>query len=796
MNPLGFGPSPRAALACVLLLVASLASARAAERITAYSVPAGTLGTQAFEGVIGMDFEVVNPIVVVRLGVFDDTSDGLKRPLVARIFDRTNPDAPTQVASLEFTPEDAGELIGGSRFKTLAVPLRLEVGFKGTITAENYGAEERLKNSGGNLANRNWTVNDGNGSLLFVGTSRYGVTQGEFPGEADGGPADRYAAGTFEFETTPALRPGVPSQGAIRPADGQITLSWQAVTNPLPAAKYEILRADSRTGAFTKIGEATNPQVTSYTDAGLNNGQGYCYQIRAVAANGQTSDPSPALCGAPFRLAEGQIIAYRVNAGLIGTQAFGGTLGMDFEIDNAILVTHLGVFDDGSDGLALALTARLWDRANPDAPVELGSLEFTAESPGELVNGSRFKALPAPIRLEPGFRGTITAENYGAGERLYNPGGDPKTARPWSLGSGSGSIRFTGSGRYSVNPGEFPATPDGGAPDRYATGTFQFKTTELINPGAPIVTASLGDKSAILAWPAVVEPAPAAKYVVWRAQGESPAQSIAEVTTPGYVDTAVTPGTTYCYSVTSVTAANKSSAASPSLCLTIEAREPGVAYKVAASTVGNQDFGGALGMDFDVASPIKVTKLGVFDDSSDGLFLPINARLYNRATQEVVATLDFTADSAGELVEGSRFKSLPSPLSLPAGFQGTMVASGYGGDERNGNGLEGRSVYSAGGAILFVGTARYGVNPSGFPDTADGGPANRYAAGTFFFEPAAAAPSLAIARAGTRITLTWAGTASLESSPSPAGPWTPLAGVASGGSVEASGTATFYRLRQ
>ncbi|NMD21572.1 MAG: hypothetical protein GYA76_15190 [Verrucomicrobia bacterium] len=40
-----------------------------------------------------------------------------------------------------------------------------------------------------------------------------------------------------------------------------------------------------------------------------------------------------------------------------------------------------------------------------------------------------------------------------------------------------------------------------------------------------------------------------------------------------------------------------------------------------AGTEGNQDFSGALGMDFDVDNPILVTRLGVFDDLSDGMSL-------------------------------------------------------------------------------------------------------------------------------------------------------------------------------
>ena len=43
----------------------------------AYQVPAGTVGQQAFNGPLGMDFNVVQPVVVTRLGVFDSGVGGL-----------------------------------------------------------------------------------------------------------------------------------------------------------------------------------------------------------------------------------------------------------------------------------------------------------------------------------------------------------------------------------------------------------------------------------------------------------------------------------------------------------------------------------------------------------------------------------------------------------------------------------------------------------------------------------------------------------------------------------------------
>lgn len=163
-----------------------------------------------------------------------------------------------------------------------------------------------------------------------------------------------------------------------------------------------------------------------------------------------------------------------------------------------------------------------------------------------------------------------------------------------------------------------------------------------------------------------------------------------------------------------------------------------VAYQVPAGTVGQQDFSGPLGMDFNVAQSIVVTELGVFDSGSDGLAVPLTARLYNRDNQTQVASLPFAAGQTGTLVGGSRFLPLASPVVLPAGFHGTIVAEGYGSGEEDGNAMVQPVTWSTDNdsAIQFVGTGRYGLTPGSFPAILDAGPANRYAAGTLTYLPA------------------------------------------------------------
>ncbi len=190
----------------VILVALGLATAPAGADTIAYNVPAGTAGTQAFAGPLGMDFNVNQPIFITRIGVFDDNSDGLNRDLTAYVWDRNNTAAP--IETISFTTAAPGTLVGGSRFKPLAAPLYLPAGFQGAIVGENYGAGERNGNIADGLP-RPWTTNDGGGLVSFVGRGRWSTTQGAYPAGLDGGPVNRYAAGTFAFAEVRDIEPGI-----------------------------------------------------------------------------------------------------------------------------------------------------------------------------------------------------------------------------------------------------------------------------------------------------------------------------------------------------------------------------------------------------------------------------------------------------------------------------------------------------------------------------------------------------------------------------------------------------------
>ena len=176
------------------LFSAALVSAQT----TAYVVPSGTVGNQDLSSVpqsLGMDFDVNSPISITSLGVFDSGGDGLAGPLRAHIYNR---DSQASLASLDFTPSQPGTLVGGSRFKPLSNPLVLPAGFHGTVVVDYLTNQMELNGNWGHGAG-SWTTDSGGGLISFVGSARTTVSGIGYPGVADAGPANRYAAGTFLF---------------------------------------------------------------------------------------------------------------------------------------------------------------------------------------------------------------------------------------------------------------------------------------------------------------------------------------------------------------------------------------------------------------------------------------------------------------------------------------------------------------------------------------------------------------------------------------------------------------------
>lgn len=164
--------------------------------------------------------------------------------------------------------------------------------------------------------------------------------------------------------------------------------------------------------------------------------------------------------------------------------------------------------------------------------------------------------------------------------------------------------------------------------------------------------------------------------------------------------------------------------------------------------VGNQPWTGALGMDFDVLSPIWITQLGAYDSGKNGFVNTISVGIFNRDTQTLVGTsAQLTTANTTPGGTSNRFIDIVD-FQLAVGHY-TIVADGFSNQDLNGNagGVGGESTINTGGGLInFLAGGRFGNENTAlvFPTNADGGPVNRYDAGTFQYKAVPEPASIAL----------------------------------------------------
>ena len=161
-----------------------------------------------------------------------------------------------------------------------------------------------------------------------------------------------------------------------------------------------------------------------------------------------------------------------------------------------------------------------------------------------------------------------------------------------------------------------------------------------------------------------------------------------------------------------------------------------LAYQTSTSQ-GIQSHQGALGMEFDLSSPITINTLGAYDHNSDGIAGTIQVGIFDRNTQTVVAGLETSISGSNDpLIDNHRVRSITPVVLQPGNYM--MVAKGFNAVDLNGNlGIVSavKSTDDANGTIQFLMnnyySVNYDVNSFDYPTIADGGPVNKYSAGTF-----------------------------------------------------------------
>ena len=149
---------------------------------------------QGWTGGLGLDFRVNSSIMVDQLGVFDNGNLAKLFQDHAGVSIQIYTTAGVAVGPLvSLIPSTPGVTeVGGDAF--LAVTPFLLTPGDYSVVAFNVGDYNTL----GANPNIYDTMNDGGGLISFIGSGRFSSGSG-FPTHVDGGPVDRYLAGTFDF---------------------------------------------------------------------------------------------------------------------------------------------------------------------------------------------------------------------------------------------------------------------------------------------------------------------------------------------------------------------------------------------------------------------------------------------------------------------------------------------------------------------------------------------------------------------------------------------------------------------
>ena len=188
--------------------IAAWATGPALSASLAYSLDTVAEGNQSFAGVLAMDFEVLEDIVVEGLGVFDSGGDGIRTLVTVELWDRQGNTGISILRSRVFQG-NTGALQGGHRVLPVT-PLRLGEG-QYSIVAYGFSAEDPNGNADGFGAfpgDFPWTFDDGNGALKAT-ESRFGGQPGASIGTIPDSriPPNKYAAGTFLYDLAPIPLP-------------------------------------------------------------------------------------------------------------------------------------------------------------------------------------------------------------------------------------------------------------------------------------------------------------------------------------------------------------------------------------------------------------------------------------------------------------------------------------------------------------------------------------------------------------------------------------------------------------
>ncbi len=331
-----------------------------------------------------------------------------------------------------------------------------------------------------------------------------------------------------------APAPAAPAGVVASPGNGSVTLSWTPVEG---ATSYQVLRNGAVVGA---------PTAASYTDTGMTNGTSYSYTVRAYRLNSAASAPSIAVWVTP--------VAPPLPAptGLAATPG-DGQVGLTWSAVTG--ATSYRVYRNG--GL-------------------VGSPTATAYTDTGLANGTSYGYTVVAVSAasvspaSAAVTATPAAAAPGAPTGLSGQAGDTTATLSWTAVSGATSYRVYRGGvlRTAVTATAWTDTglTNGTAYGYYVTAVkfgveSAASATIIVTPVAVVpatptgLVAAAGSTQVSLTWTAAAD---AAAYRVYRG-----GVLVGSPTGTSFLDTGLTNGTTYTWTVVAVNGTAVSTTSAP-----------------------------------------------------------------------------------------------------------------------------------------------------------------------------------------------------------------------------------------
>lgn len=383
--------------------------------------------------------------------------------------------------------------------------------------------------------------------------------------------------GTFHASNLPSL-PTLPA--AVTNLDaiggtGQITLSWDAVSNATSYNLYYSTSADLTTAEATKLANVTSP----YVQTGLAAGTTYYYLV--TAANGAGQGPASTAVSAATAASQPVPVVPASPTNLVAT---GGTKQVSVSWEAVSSASSYNVYYSTSSGVTKSTGTKIANAASP--MVQTGLADGTSyyyvvtavNSAGESVDSVQVAATTLPATPAPTVPAVPTS--------VSATGGANQATISWPAVNGASSYNLywsTTSGVTKTNGTKVAGVTSPYVKTALTAGTTYYFIVTAVNtigesaasaqtsattsaappalPAAPTgVTASGGVSQVSLSWSPV---SGATSYnLYWSVTPgvtKTSGTKITNVVSP-YVQTGLAAGTTYYYVVTAVSSAGEGSA--------------------------------------------------------------------------------------------------------------------------------------------------------------------------------------------------------------------------------------------